>query len=129
MEPSEEFQNTQDQEYGRNEEVLSHQIIQPPVNQTDQHFFDLKAEEMFEQLKDLIYQDTGVQKEDQILWLKAPSKEIEIYDTNEFKPGLYTVLTENGIDGSKGPSKQSGKENFYPHKSVLEIIQTKFIPA
>jgi len=53
----------------------------------------------------------------------------KIHDTDAFKPGLYEVIKKNGINSTAGPLKQSGKENCYPCKSILKIIEIKYIPT
>jgi len=53
----------------------------------------------------------------------------KIHDTDAFKPGLYEVIKKNGINSTAGPLKQSGKENWYPCKSILKIIKIKYIPT
>jgi hypothetical protein len=51
------------------------------------------------------------------------------FKTDAFKPGLYEVIKKNGINSTVGPLKQSGKENCYPCKSILKIIEIKYIPT
>jgi len=56
-------------------------------------------------------------------------EEMKMNEATSCRPGLYHVITKNGAQSNLGVSTKSEKKKFYPYKSFLEIINTKYVSS